>query len=159
ALVLVVVRIWRVPSGLTGLATHALDIAFLALLAAQAEISLLLAFFTFFVLLAASLRWDWQSVLITAGIVTLVTLAGGTLQAIRSGNPGGDVAFVDALYVLVAGSMLAYSSAVRERRRTQLTKLTEWPGPEPSHTRRPNLGGLLAHCARALEASRVLVLW
>jgi signal transduction histidine kinase len=55
--------------------------------------------------------------------------------------------------------MLAFSSAVRERRRTQLTKLTGWPGPEPSQTRRPHLGGLLGHCANVLEAPRVLVLW
>ena len=159
AVALVVARVWRFPSRFTGYTAHALDITFLMVLGAQGENGLLLAFFTFYVLLAASLRWDWQAVLSTAGIVTLIVWAGGTIQTVQTGRPGGIVAFLDAVYVLVAGSMLAYSSAVRERRRAQLTQLTEWPGPEPSQVIRPNLGALLAHCAKALEAPRVLVLW
>ena len=74
-----------------------------------------------------------------------------TLQTIRIGRPGENAAIVGSLYALVAGAMLAFSSAVRERRRTQLTKLTDWPGPEPSQTRRPHLGGLLGHCANVWE--------
>jgi signal transduction histidine kinase len=159
AVAVVVARIWRFPSGVTGYVAHALDIAILLLLGALGQAGLLVAFLTLYVLLAASLRWDWQAVLGTAGIITAAIWAGGTLQTIRIGRPGDNAAIVGSLYALVAGAMLAFSSAVRERRRTQLTKLTGWPGPEPSQTRRPHLGGLLGHCANVLEAPRVLVLW
>jgi signal transduction histidine kinase len=159
AVTIVVARVWRFPFGVKGYAAHALDIAILLILGALGQAGLLVAFFAFYILLAASLRWDWQAVLATAGIITFAIWAGGTLQTIRIGWPGENAAIVGALCALIAGGMLAYSNAVRERRRTQLTKLTEWPGPEPSQMRRPNLGGLLGHCANVLEAPRVLVLW
>ena len=117
------------------------------------------AFFTFCVLLAASLRWSWQAVLVTAGIIALLIWSGGTIQTLRTGQPGEGVVLVGAVYVVIAGAMLAYSSALRERRRGQIARLTEWPGPDPSQLRRPNLASLLGHCASALEVPRVLVLW
>jgi signal transduction histidine kinase len=161
ATALAVTRVWRFPARPTGYVVHSLDIMFLLILSALTETrdSLFFAFFTFCVLLAASLRWNWQAVLATAGVVALVIWSGGTLQTVRTGQPGEEPALIGAAYVLVAGAMLAYSSAVRERRREQLARLTEWPGPEPSQIRRPNLASLLAHCARALEAPRMLVLW
>jgi signal transduction histidine kinase len=161
ATALAVTRVWRFPARPTGYVVHAIDILFLLILSALTETrdSLFFSFFMFCVLLAASLRWNWQAVLATAGIVALVICLGGTMQTVRTGQPGEEPVLMGAAYVLVAGAMLAYSSAVRERRREQLARLTEWPGPEPSQIRRPNLASLLAHCARALEAPRVLVLW
>ena len=144
AIALAVTRVWRFPARPTGLVVHALDIICLLLLIALAETrdSLFFAFFTFCVLLAASLRWNWQAVLATAGIIALIIWLGGTIQTFRTGQPGEDSVVVGATYVLIAGAMLAYSSAVRERRREQLARLTEWPGPDPSQLRRPNLASL-----------------
>lgn len=159
AVTIVVARVWRFPFGVTGYAAHALDIALLLIVGTLGQSGLLVAFFTFYILLAASLRWDWQAVLGTTGIITLAIWAGEILQTIRIGRPGENRAIVAALCALIAGAMLAYSTAIRAWRRTQLTKLTEWPGPEPSQMRHPNLGGLLGHCANVLEAPRVLVLW
>jgi signal transduction histidine kinase len=70
-----------------------------------------------------------------------------------------DQAIVRGGFLIAAGAMLAFSSAVRERRREQLAALTDWPGPDPSQINSPNLATLLAHCARVLEAPRVLVVW
>jgi signal transduction histidine kinase len=161
AIALAVTRVWRFPARPIGLAVHALDIISLLLLSVLADTrdGLFFAFFTFCVLLAASLRWNWQAVLATAVIIALIFWLGGTIQTFRTGQPGEGSVVVGATYVLIAGAMLAYSSAVRERRREQLARLTEWPGPDPSQLRRPNLASLLGHCANALETPRVLVLW
>jgi len=161
AIALSVARVWRFPTPPTGLAVHALDIAFLVSLSTLTEMrdSIFFAFFSFCVLLAASLRWSWQAVLATAGIIALLVWSTGTVQTFRTGQPGQGVVVIGAIYVVIAGAMLAYSSALRERRRDQLARLTEWPGPDPSQIRRPNLASLLGHCASALEAPRVLVLW
>jgi signal transduction histidine kinase len=161
AIALAVTRVWRFPARPMGFVIHALDIVFLFLLTALTgtRANLFFPFFTFCILLAASLRWNWQAVLATAGIIALVIWLGGTVQTFRMGQPGEGIVDVGAVYVLIAGAMLAFSSAARERRREQLATLTEWPGPDPSQLGRPNLAGLLGHCARALEAPRVLVLW
>ena len=129
AVAVVVARIWRFPSGVTGYVAHALDIAILLLLGALGQAGLLVAFLTLYVLLAASLRWDWQAVLGTAGIITAAIWAGGTLQTIRIGRPGDNAAIVGSLYALVAGAMLAFSSAVRERRRTLADQAYGLAGP------------------------------
>jgi hypothetical protein len=55
--------------------------------------------------------------------------------------------------------VLAYFSALRVRRRDQLSKLAAWPGPDPSHMSSPSLATVLSHCARTLEVPRVLVVW
>jgi signal transduction histidine kinase len=158
------IRIWRFPGWMTGYAVHALDVGFLLALGAltEARISPLFALFMFFVLLAASLRWNWQAVVATAGLLALAIWGASAVQAARTGAPdavGSSMPFVRGLYVLMAGAMLAYSSAVRERRREQLTRLTQWPGPDPAQTQSPSLANMLAHCAAAIEAPRVLVLW
>ena len=163
AIALVALRVWRFPRPTAGYAVHTLDIAFQVALSAvtAARASPVLSFFTFFVLLAASLRWDWHSVMVTA--VALVIALWGTIALQGTGGNGTDtspqMAIVRGVYVVMTGAMLAYYSAVRERRREQLTRLTQWPGPDRSQIDRPNLATLLAHCAQALETPRVLVLW
>jgi signal transduction histidine kinase len=63
------------------------------------------------------------------------------------------------VYLLFAGGMLAYFSGLRERRRLQLARIADWPGPDPTQPHSPSLAVTLAHCARVLEVPRVLVLW
>ena len=162
AVALIAIWIWRFPRRPAGYAVHAIDICFQFALDALTEgrANPVLAFFTFFVLMAASLRWDWQAVMVTALVLAGAPVGISILHTVASGaNTDLQVAVVGGVYVIMTGAMLAYYSAVRERRREQLTKLTDWPGPDPSQIDRPNLTSLLAHCARALEAPRVLVLW
>src|SRR5262249_9777381 len=68
-------------------------------------------------------------------------------------------AIVRGVSLIAAGGFLAYFSALRVRRREQLSKLADWPGPDPSHMRSPSLATVLSHCARTLEVPRVLVVW
>jgi hypothetical protein len=66
---------------------------------------------------------------------------------------------VRAADLIAAGGLLAYFSALRVRRRQQLSKLADWPGPDTSHMSSPSLAMILGHCARSLEVPRVLVVW
>ena len=153
---LTVGRVWRFREPAAGYLVHACDVAFLLVLGALwgGRATPVSAFFAFFVLLAASLRWNWQAVVATAGALALAIWGAAATQ-----SSGLGAALIRGVYVLIMGVMLAYSGAIRERRREQLTRLTAWPGPDPAQMHSPNLAGMLAHCAEAIEAPRVLVLW
>jgi signal transduction histidine kinase len=162
AVAIMATRVWRFPGRGVGYATHAMDVAVLCALGllTEARSTPLFAFFGFCVLLGASQRWDWHGVMGTALVLALVTW----VNTVHYAGPGGgvaarDVAFIRGILILAAGAMLAVSSAVRERRRLQLTRLTEWPGPDAAQMDSPNLANMLAHCARVVEAPRALVLW
>ena len=158
---LLLVRVWRFPQRVTGYLVHAADLCFqIAVGVLEGRANPIVWVFAFFVLVAASLRWDWQAVVLTA-LVLAVALMGTTILDTAGFTQDTDLAtaVVQTVYVMMTAAMLAYYSAVRERRREQLTKLTDWPGPDTSQSDRPNLANLLAHCARVLEAPRVLVLW
>ena len=60
AVAIVAIRIWRFPGRVAGYAAHAIDIGFLLGLGilTEARATPLFAFFGFFVLLSASVRWD-----------------------------------------------------------------------------------------------------
>src|SRR5262245_60134393 len=116
ALTLVVMRIWRFPGSSAGYLVHAIDIGFLFVLSAmtEARATPFLAFFAFFVLLAASVRWNWQGVMATAALLALAVWTTGIVLAYSIGSVS-NFAFIRGIYVLMTGAMLAYSSAVRER--------------------------------------------
>jgi hypothetical protein len=166
ALALLAIPFWKYPGRVGGYLVHATDIGFLAtlVLLSQARAGPFFAFFTFVILLAAALRWDWQGVLATGAALAVIMLAVGM---VASGSPfagtseglGLNRAIVRGVDLIAAGAFLAYFSALRVRRREQLSKLADWPGPGPSHMSSPSLATILGHCARALEVPRVLVLW
>jgi signal transduction histidine kinase len=164
AIGIVMVRLWRFPGRLAGYAAHAIDIGFLFGLGilTEARATPLFAFSGFFVLLSASVRWDWQGAMTTAVILAFAVWIEAATHS-NSGELSGAVTqnlgFIRGIYLIVAGAMLAFSSAVRERRREQLTQLTEWPGPDAAQIDSPSIANMLAHCAGALEVPRVLVLW
>jgi signal transduction histidine kinase len=153
---LTVGRVWRFREPVAGYLVHACDVAFLLVLSALSGggATPVSAFFAFSILLAASLRWNWQAVVATAGALALAIWGAAAAQ-----STGLAAALVRGIYVLVMGVMLAYAGAIRERRREQLIRLTAWPGPDPAQMHSPNLANMLAHCAEAIEAPRVLVLW
>jgi signal transduction histidine kinase len=153
---LTVGRVWRCREPAAGYLVHACDVAFLLVLGALSggRATPVSTFFAVFVLLSASLRWNWQAVVATAGGLALAIWGAAATQ-----SSGLGAALIRGVYVLIMGVMLAYSGAIRERRREQLTRLTAWPGPDPAQMHSPNLADMLAHCAEAIEAPRVLVLW
>src|SRR4029453_10477880 len=80
-------------------------------------------------------------------------------SATASDGVGLNRAIVRGVNLIAAGVFPALFRALRGRRREQLSKLADWPGPDPSHMSSPSLATVLSHCARALEVPRVLVLW
>lgn len=166
ALALLLFPFWRFPGPLAGYVVHATDIGFLAALVivSQARSGPFFAFFAFVVLLAAAMRWDWQGVLGTSvvlGVIMLVVGAVGSLSASATPSDGFALnrAIVRGVDLIAVGVFLAYFSALRVRRREQLSKLADWPGPDPLDMRSPSLATVLSHCTRILEVPRMLVLW
>jgi signal transduction histidine kinase len=166
ALALLAIPFWKFPGPVAGYVVHAIDIGFLAALVtlSHARPGPFFAFFTLVILLAAALRWDWQGVLATGAVLAVIMLAVGAVAsrsapATASAGVGLNGAIVRGVNLIAAGGFLAYFSALRVRRREQLSKLADWPGPDPSLMSSPSLATVLRHCARALEVPRVLVLW
>src|SRR5262249_36202358 len=114
-------RVWRFREPIAGYLVHTCDVAFLLVLGplSGARATPVAAFFTFCILLAASLRWNWQAVVATAGVLALAIWGAGAAQ-----GSGFGAALMRGIYVVVMGVMLAYSGAIRERRREQLIRLT-----------------------------------
>jgi len=166
ALALLAIPFWKFPGSVAGYLVHAADIGFLAALAilSQARPGPFFALFILVILLAAALRWDWQGVLGTGAVLAVIILAVGA-AASRSAPASTSDGFalngatVRGVDLIAAGGFLAYFSALRVRRRDQLSKLADWPGPDPSHMSSPSLATVLSHCARTLEVPRVLVVW
>jgi signal transduction histidine kinase len=166
ALALLAIPFWKFPGPAAGYLVHAIDIGFLAALAtlSHARPGPFFAFFTLVILLAAALRWDWQGVLATGAVLAVIMLAVGAVasrsaSATESDGIALNGAIVRGVNLIAAGAFLAYFSALRVRRREQLSKLADWPGPDPSHMSSPSLATVLSHCARSLEVPRVLVVW
>jgi len=166
ALALLAIPFWKFPGSVAGYLVHAADIGFLAALAilSQARPGPFFALFILVILLAAALRWDWQGVLGTGAVLAVIILGLGAVAS-RSAPASGSDGFalngatVRGVDLIAAGGFLAYFSALRVRRRDQLSKLADWPGPDPSHMSSPSLATVLSHCARTLEVPRVLVVW
>lgn len=166
ALALLAIPFWKFPGPVAGYLVHATDIGFLAALEilSQARPGPFFAFFALVILLAAALRWDWQGVLATGAALAVIMLAVGAVASRSASGTASDGfglngAIVRGVDLIAAGGFLAYFSALRVRRREQLSKLADWPGPDPSHMSSPSLATVLSHCARTLEVSRVLVVW
>jgi signal transduction histidine kinase len=166
ALALLAIPFWKFPGSVAGYLVHAADIGFLAALAilSQARPGPVFALFILVILLAAALRWDWQGVLGTGAALAVIILAVGAVASRSAPARTSDGfalngATVRGVDLIAAGGFLAYFSALRVRRRDQLSKLADWPGPDPSHMSSPSLATVLSHCARTLEVPRVLVVW
>ena len=164
AVALMTVPVSKVPGRAVGYLVHIGDMTFLATLffMSNGRANPFFAFFSFVVLLVASLRWNWLQVLGTAAVlVVVIWVTGDPRAAVPSPLDGYNFnsVIMRGIYLTLAALMIAYFSALRERRLAQLAKLTDWPGPDPSQTDVPGVAKLLEHCANALEVPRVLVLW
>jgi signal transduction histidine kinase len=158
AIVVLMLRVWRVPYAWTAYIIHSVDIAVLTTLLfwAKDQVSTFFAVFMLFVLLAASLRWAWRGAIPTAvGLGAMVLL----LSAVEHGTRYLATSLMDSTYILVGGGMIVYLSALRLRHRDQVLRLADWPAPTPSQFSAVTLENLLCHCAITLEVPRVLVIW
>ena len=89
------------------------------------------AFYTF-VLLAASLRWDWQGIVLTVTILAFLLMT-ESISNLTIGNADSNdlnKRLIQGAYLIAAGGMFAFVSALLERVRERLAKLAAWPGDE-----------------------------
>src|SRR5260221_4982814 len=85
------------------------------------------AFFFNFILLAASLRWNWRGVALTAAFPFCLVLGSTATDWLSDGKFDY---LTDSIiregYLIVVGGLLAYASAHRERERQRLVQMAQW---------------------------------
>jgi signal transduction histidine kinase len=163
---LVIATNWRLPDRQSRIGIHCADIIVtsLLLLLTQAMTGPFFVFFTF-VLLAATLRWDWPSVFATLIVLLLVLIVLNTLAGAREIATPGAIPnnfthlLVRASYLVVIGGMLAYVGAQRERSRRRLARLATWPSYETGKENMPALHSTIAHAVDVMRAPRAIVIW
>jgi signal transduction histidine kinase len=143
---------WQLP-------VHLVDIGVISVLMYYLEeISSTFFILYVFVLLSATVRWNWRGALLTTALLL-------ALQAILFVSIGGVSQFlIQYTFLLVIGGMFAFFGASRERSGERLMELAAWPSPG-AHTFTDTDGGdqwlnvSLTHIATVLQVPRVLVLW
>jgi signal transduction histidine kinase len=142
---------WQVP-------LHLVEICFISLLLFLSK-GLASPFFVIcaFVLLAATLRWNWR------GAVYSTLLLAFLLFIQMVGDPEFELnqVVMRSIFLLVTGAMLAFFGLARERSHDRLVRLSEWPNPAAdldSQQQLP-LATVLPHIAAVMEAPRLLVVW
>ncbi|WP_414475527.1 sensor histidine kinase [Microvirga sp. M2] len=165
AILCVVMVYWRSPNQREQILSHAFDIAVISCLIYLSErpSSPFFVFFTF-ILLSSTLRWSWQGVVATTIILTSAFFVLFVLLVILDELPPGGPnevgrVIVRAGYLVMAGIMLAYVSAYRERTRRRLTQLARWPGPDGEERHPLPIKGALTHVAQLMDVSRILIVW
>jgi signal transduction histidine kinase len=147
-------------------AVHLADIAFTSILMFLTEgpTSPFFLFFTF-VLLSATMRWNWRAVVATAAIMAAVLLAVTPWLANPPASTADSVTneltkdLIRGAYLVVAAAMLAYVSAYRERRRARLEMLAGWAAHDQPSKQAPTLEKTLAQAVQVFEAPRAFAVW
>jgi len=141
---------WQLP-------VHIIDIGMISLLMYFLE-ELSSTFFILytFILLGATVRWNWRGALWT----TLFLLVLQTALFVALGGATGFL--IQYAFLIVVGGMFAFFGASRERSRDRLTELAAWPSsvaPTSADADNQRLDDSLNHIATVLQVPRVLVLW
>jgi len=117
------------------------------------------AFFFNFIVLAASLRWNWQGVAWTAAFPFCLVL-GSTMTDWFS-----DAKFdyltdsvIREAYLIVVGGLLAYASAHRERERQRLVQMAQWSASSNPSSGEPIFESV-RRAALVLDADAAFVVW
>ncbi|WP_457936124.1 sensor histidine kinase [Mesorhizobium sp. 10J20-29] len=119
-------------------------------------------FFLFFgfALLSGTLQWNSQGAIWTT-LLLVVPLGLLSWYAIIETGAKDELnrVIMRASYLVVAGALLAYVGAFRERDRGRLKKLAAWPQERPSASDMIVLDRTLAHAADILQATHMAVVW
>jgi signal transduction histidine kinase len=109
-----------------------------------------------FVLLSATVRWNWRGALWTTNLMV-------ALQVLLFVANGGEIeSLVQYTFLIIIGGMFAFFGASRERSYNRLMNLAAWSPPKDrTDIDFDNnwLNTSLMHAAAVLEAPRVLLLW
>jgi signal transduction histidine kinase len=141
---------WQLPA-------HIVDIGLISVLRYLiGDISSTVSILHVFVLLSATLRWNWRGALWTTAMLV-------ALQAILFFTTGGFFEFVvQYTFVFLVGGMFAFFGAIRERSRDRLGSLADWPnikGESEAEVDNRWLESSLRHIAAIMDVPRVLVMW
>jgi signal transduction histidine kinase len=161
---IVVVGLTVIARGRTGwqLPVHFVDTGIIALLMHFLEGISNTSFLLYtFLLLGATVRWNWRGAVWTA-----VSLLGLEVILIWELGPSVNAnllmnTLIQAAFLLVLAGMFAFFGATRESIQRRLVELAAWPGTTDKPDR-PNsllLEGPLAHISSVLQAPRVIVVW
>jgi hypothetical protein len=112
AIAFVAFRVWRLPGSAAGYLIHGLDIACLAalLVLTDGRTSSFFAFFTLFILLASTVRWEWQGVVATTALLAVIFLAASVMQVAHPSTPdgyGSSNTVVRGIYLVLTGVFLS----------------------------------------------------
>jgi signal transduction histidine kinase len=117
------------------------------------------AFFFNFILLAASLRWNWRGVALTAAFPFGLVLVSTATDWIIDGKLDY---LTDSViregYLIVVGGLLAYASARRERERRRLVQIAQWP-TFSEVSPRELIFGALRRAGLILDADAAFAVW
>jgi signal transduction histidine kinase len=154
---------WQLP-------VHMVDIGLISLLLFFLEnISKQFLLLYTFVLLGATVRWNWRGAAITTVLLLSLGLLLALLTRVLGGPQTGDdpnlmtlTLLIQSAFLLVIGGMFTFFGASRERSQTRLAELAAWPPPPTDASEDLDsfpLDTALTHVAAVLQAPRVLVLW
>jgi signal transduction histidine kinase len=117
------------------------------------------AFFFNFILLAASLRWNWRGVALTAAFPICLVLGSTATDWFSDGKFDY---LTDSVmregYLIVVGGMLAYASAHRERERQRLVQMAQWSASSDLSSGEPIFESL-RRAALVLDADAAFAVW
>src|SRR5436190_283875 len=117
------------------------------------------AFFFNFILLAASLRWSWRGVALTAAFPFCLVLGSTATDWFSDGKFDY---LTDSViregYLIVVGGLLAYASAHRERERQRLVQMAQWSASSDLSSGEPIFDSL-RRAARVLDADAAFAVW
>jgi signal transduction histidine kinase len=151
---------WRLTENPNAIALHVIDLSTLALLLSITDglSSPFLVFFPF-VLIGASLRWDWQGTALTMAVLVAVAAVIALAEFVADGRLRNvSDTIIRAGYLGVMGTALAYASAHREHERGRLMRLAR---QSSAFTPAPGLAALAAvlRDAAATEGQAALAVW
>ena len=116
-------------------------------------------FFFNFILLAASLRWNWRGVALTAAFPFCLVLGSTATDWFSDGKFDY---LTDSIiregYLIVVGGLLAYASAHRERERQRLVQIAQWSASSDLSSGEPIFESL-RRAALVLDADAAFAVW
>jgi signal transduction histidine kinase len=117
------------------------------------------AFFFNFILLAASLRWNWRGVALTAAFPFCLILGSTMIDWFSDGKFDYLTdSVIRGGYLIGVGGLLAYASAHRERERQRLVQIAQWPTFSEVSSEEL-ISGSLRRAAEILDADAAFVVW
>src|SRR5258708_14377908 len=117
------------------------------------------AFFFNFILLAASLRWNWRGVALTAAFPFCLDLGSTMIDWFSDGKFDYLTdSVIRGCYLIGVGGLLSYASAHRERARQRLVQSAQWPSFSEVSPKELIFGSL-RRAALILDADAAFVVW